>query len=415
MSILLRNRTLISLAVAEAVSNLGSWVTILAIFALVVFQGDGGVAQTSGIMLAGLGPMLLASPLAGWLCDRFDRKWLMVASQLLSGLTVVGLMLVDTLPFIYGFLALQSAFTALMLPARQAAVRDIVADADLPRANALLQQLAGVIKIGGPVLGGALLALMEPHSAMLLDVVSYALAALLLTRLPALPAHRATSQATSDEATPQQVESLPRVLRQTPALQLLFVVGFLLVVVLMGFDLLSSIVTRDMLVASEAFFGLLIGSVGLGMVAATARVMLRKHDVNPWHDIVVGLLLFSVLPAVLALATFMPATSVARVGVLLGSLVGGVGNGLLLVQANTLIQRLSPAAMLGRMGGVFQSVIVGGQLITMFSLPLLVPAVLSIRTYCVGATVALLALALWTYLKQRALHQGGAPLEAVAV
>jgi MFS family permease len=83
MNILKRNHHLLILGFAESVSGVGNWITALAIYALIVFRGSGDVLESSGVLLAGLGPMLLCSPLAGWLCDRFDRKRLMIASEVL--------------------------------------------------------------------------------------------------------------------------------------------------------------------------------------------------------------------------------------------------------------------------------------------------------------------------------------------
>ena len=74
---ILNNRSLLILGLSESVSSVGSWITMMAVFAMIVFNGNGNVVQSSGIYLAGLVPTLLFSPAAGWLCDHLDRKWLM--------------------------------------------------------------------------------------------------------------------------------------------------------------------------------------------------------------------------------------------------------------------------------------------------------------------------------------------------
>lgn len=86
MQAVLRNRHLWVLAVAESVSGLGNWVTMVALLALVVFMEGGGVRESSLLILSGLEPMLLFSPLAGWLADQVNRKGLMIASELVSAL-----------------------------------------------------------------------------------------------------------------------------------------------------------------------------------------------------------------------------------------------------------------------------------------------------------------------------------------
>lgn len=91
MMALLRNRSFLILTGAELISALGSWVTTMALLAILVFEGTGGVEHTSALFLAGVGPSMLLGPVAGWLADRVERRRLMVASQLLSGLAVAAL------------------------------------------------------------------------------------------------------------------------------------------------------------------------------------------------------------------------------------------------------------------------------------------------------------------------------------
>jgi MFS family permease len=230
-----------------------------------VFRGTGGVLESSGVLLAGLAPTLLCSPLAGWLCDRFDRKWLLIGGEVLSGLAVVGLIFVDRLEWIYALLALQAAAGSVMMPARQAAVPALAGSANLTRANALLQQLAAFVKIGAPVLAGAILTVLAPHQAMVLDVISFALSALILTRLPALPPQRADTPAGADGSRPAPGGSVWSVLRDSLRLRLLFVTMFLFIVTIMAFDVLAPVFTRDALAGDEGMFGLLIGLIGGGL------------------------------------------------------------------------------------------------------------------------------------------------------
>jgi DHA3 family macrolide efflux protein-like MFS transporter len=145
---------------------------MMAVLTLLVFRGGGGVPATSGVFLAGLVPVLVASPLAGRLVDRHDRRALLALSESLCGLAGVGLLLANSWAAIYGLLAVQALFSSAMMPARQAVVPQLVESDRLTPANAFLQQFAGFTKIAGPIVGGAVLAVLEPHVAILLDVVS---------------------------------------------------------------------------------------------------------------------------------------------------------------------------------------------------------------------------------------------------
>lgn len=401
---LFRNRSLVTLAASESVSNIGNWITMMAVFAMIVFKGDGGILQSSGIFLAGLLPTLVFSPAAGWLIDHFDRKWLMVASEFFSGSIIAALIFTTRIELIYAILALQAISTSIMTPARQAVVPDIISRRDLTRANAFFQQLAGLIKIGAPMIAGLILAVLNPHRAIILDVISFVISAFILSRLPSLQPHPDEPISASLETVAQPQGRAPKVtavLKDSPRLRLLFVSIFLGIIVIVGFDVLSAVFIRDVLNGNEGFFGLLVGLVGLGTLGASFLLMMQRENRDPWRDVVFGMILLAALPASLALAAWLNQPTLARILSIAGGFLGGVGNGLLVIQMGTLLQLLSPPALLGRMGGVFQSTTVAGQLVGIVLTPLFVPGLLSMGVYLGLGTLALGTLALYTVLTLR--------------
>ncbi len=387
-----RNRSLVVIGLSESISNIGNWITMMAVFAMVVFQGNGSVTQSSGVFLAGLLPTLLFSPAAGWLCDRFDRKWLMILSELVSGLIVAGLVFTRQLELIYILLAIQAISISIMTPARQSVVPDIIGNEDLTQANAFLQQLNGIVKIGAPVLAGFLLTFINPHQAIILDVISFVISAAILSRLPSLPAHLKTASQKEETSKPASDQGILEVLKSSSQLQILFGMVFLAIILFVGFDILSPVFIRDILKGNEGLFGTLIGCIGAGTLISTIGLMLLHAKHNPWLDILSGLGLLTFIPACMVLAARLSPSPSAILIVIAGCLVGGAGNGLINVQIITLMQQLSPSEMLGRMGGIFQSTATGGQLAGIVLTPLLVPALFSMEAYFSAATMAALLL-----------------------
>lgn len=399
MSLILRNRTLWALALAESVTAIGNWITMMALVGIVMFEGQGSVGESSGIMLAGLAPLLLAGPAAGRLADRFERKKLMIASQLLTALPVIGLIFLANTPWLYLLLVLHTLFAAVMLPARQAVMPQLVARENLTRANALFQQISGFIKTGAPMIGGAVVAWLGPTQAMLFDVITFGLAALILLQLPSLPPvdEESEEEASShDQPAARSRATVWTVLWEKQELRTLFIIIFFTILVIMGFDVLSSIVVRDILQASERFFGLTIGLVGLGSVLAGLWMMMRKSQVNPWFDVGAGLFLLAALPLGIVAAALIPSVNQARWVIGASAFIGGLGDGLLIVQVFTLLQLLSPARLLGRLSGLLQSVLAAGQLIAIVATPFIVPRLLSLRDFFAVITVLLMLLALYT-------------------
>jgi MFS family permease len=389
MNVLLKNRTLVIIGIAESVSGIGDWITMMAVLAILVFRGGGGVMETSGVFLAGLLPTLVSSPFAGWLVDRVDRKALMIGSQILSGLAVLVLFFTSRQEVIYGILALEAVFLSVMTPARQAVVPDLVDRSYLVRANAFLQQLAGLVKVFSPVIAGLILSVMSPHSAILLDVVSFFLAAGVLTFLPRLAPKGGTEKSRNDNS---KTIRLGRVFLSLPQLKMLFFGVFVAIFAIIGFDVLSSVFFRDVLHQGEKAFGFAIGLVGIGSIFATTILMLRKKKVNLWKDLLLGYALLSIIPLALVIAFQTDDLQNNQIAVLVACLIGGIGNGLVHVQIGTILQLVTPSEILGQVGGWLQTTMVAGQLLGLILTPILVPGLVSMAAFFTGTFLVFVGL-----------------------
>ncbi|HUW41370.1 MAG TPA: MFS transporter [Rectinemataceae bacterium] len=397
-------RPLVIIGIAESISGIGNWITMMAVLVIIVFHGGGSTAASAGILLAGLLPVLVISPLAGWLCDRFDLKRLMIVSECASAITILTMTFVTSTSGIYALLALSAMTGSIMTPARGAALPKLVSDAKLIHANAFLQQLGGIIKMGAPVLAGALLAFMSPRVAMLLDVASFLLSAALLSTLPRLrqsaSARPAIANAPVSEPKSHR-ERVAGIIFSSRELQTLFASVFVVILVAMGFDVLAPVFFRDKLGAGEETFGLLVGMVGIGTVAGSTMLMSRSRFVTWWRDIITGILMLSAIPLAMVSVTFVSHHAISLVAAAAGCLLGGFGSGLINVQAATLLQLLSPAAYLGRVVGAYQGILTSAQLVGAIATPLIVPAVISARSYFGMAAAALFVLSVAVWLATR--------------
>jgi MFS family permease len=412
----LKRREILILGFSSIVSGLGNWITMMAILSLIIFQGDGGVAESSGIFLAGLLPIMLASPLAGKLADRYDRKKLMIVSEVGSGATIAIIIFTDSLWLIYLAMALQAVFVALMNPARQSALPQLVHDpAELERVNAFFQQLNSILKIVAPMVAGFLLTIMNAHQAIIVDIISFAISAVILMQLPRLlpvgggPVSEAVRAGSySDGHTSTEIgEPVPEAvwaglkpaptnknealtfLKDSRALRLLFISSFLSILIIVGFDILGSVYIRDVLHGDESFLGIMLSLLGVGSLITTVLVVVRKSKNRNWQDLALGVFLLAVLPLCMALGYMIQNPVLVRVLVVAAGFIGGIGNGFLMIQLSTILQITSPAEILGRLSGYFEFTLIGGQLFSVVMLPLLIPTVIDPMTYFLGSTVAL--------------------------
>ena len=391
------NRSLIILGFSETVSGMGNWITAMAVFAIVLFQKEGTLSQSSAIYLASLLPTLLFSQAAGWICDRFNRKWVMITSELLAGTVVIGLIFTENFSWILGILVLQAIFSSLITPARQSTVPLLVTKEELTRANALLQQLASIVKITAPMLAGALLAVFDPHKIILLDILSYLVSAFLLLFLPDLKPSSEDKEIIQNSIKETRGGSvLKKTFKESPGLLLIFITAFMTTLSIIGFDVISPVYFRDSLKSNESFMGLAIGIIGLGTFAASLFLMLSKKQRSPWKDIRSSIFLLAFLPGAIYFTTLLGPGWPAYMLISLGALLAGISSGLMGIQSSTLLQKLTPINILGQISGLFQSVLISGQFIGVLLVPLIVPAWFNIAGYSLLITSALLLTAFST-------------------
>ncbi len=169
----------------NVVSLLGDWFTLIASAALITELTNSGVA-ISYLFLARFLPLFLFSPLAGVLADRYDRKKMMIVTDVLRAVTVLGFLLVGVTGqvwLLYFLTVVQFALSSLFTPARTAVLAMIVPEKDLVTANALDSFTWSTMLALGALLGGIVAAIFGARTAFVLDAGTYLLSALLLVRI----------------------------------------------------------------------------------------------------------------------------------------------------------------------------------------------------------------------------------------
>jgi len=182
------NRNFRLLWLGNVVSLAGDWFNLIASAQLIAELKGTGIA-VSYLFLARFLPLFLFSPLAGVLADRYSRRGIMIITDLLRAVTVLGFLVVrspDQVWILYVLTILQFALSALFTPARSAFLANIVAQEDLVTANALDSLTWSTMLAIGAFLGGVVAAVLGGKTAFVLDAVTY-LASALLIRLIVAP------------------------------------------------------------------------------------------------------------------------------------------------------------------------------------------------------------------------------------
>ena len=136
-------------------------------------------------------PFLLISPIAGVMVDRYNRKLMMMVSDLAAGLATIGILLVlylDVWQFwqMYGTSIIFGLGTAFQWPAYSAAISTMVSKEQLGRANGMMSLMEAGPGVIAPILAGALLPIIKLTGILFFDVATFILAigALLIVHVP---------------------------------------------------------------------------------------------------------------------------------------------------------------------------------------------------------------------------------------
>ena len=332
---LLRNVRFLRLWIGQGTSFVGDAVSMVALVVLVV-QITGSASAVGGALVARLLPTI-ASPLAGVLADRIDRRAVLVASDLARALLVLGLVFARDLATIYVLVFLMGLARTVFNPTIRAAFPSVVREGDLTRANALIGGTFSTSIMLGPALGGLLVASVGVDAAFLADAVTYLISAFLLSTVPLLRPRRESEE-----------EGFVRALRSgfgyligTP-IPLAIVLGAFLTILTINATVPAEVfLAKETFGAGDAGYGLLVSLWGGGMVLGSAMMAVFGDRIN-----LVLLYFLSIFVGACALV----GTGLAPAFVLaLGALtVEGTATGIDNVATDTILQKRVPEVFLGR-------------------------------------------------------------------
>jgi MFS family permease len=297
----------------------------------------------------------LAAPAAGVVVDRMRRRPLLAGANLASAALVCGLLLVHgrgQVWLIYLVMFGYGAANSLITAAQTALLPALVPGDLLGAANSALQMASQGLRLVSPLLGAGLLAWVGPRPVILIDVGTFVVAAasLLALRLreprPARTAARWRAEFSAGIAH----------VARTPALRQPLVACFVAVTAFGFFETVPFAVVAQGLHRSPEFLGVLISLQGVGALAGAAvaaPVMARTSE----RTLIAGGLAACAVAALLLISPSLPLVLVASTGL-----------GLCLVWVNvgaiTLIQRRTPAALVGRVDATLEFAITVPQVLS---------------------------------------------------
>jgi MFS family permease len=356
----LRHRDFRLLWVGQFFSITGSQMQLVTInwhvYDLMRPYGEARAAAALGLVgLVRVLPIVLCSLVGGVVADAVDRKRLIIITQtvmlvcagLLAAVTATGL--TQMWP-VYALTALSSAATAFDNPARQALLPALVPARDFPNAVSLGFVSFQIALVGGPVIGGVVLAHYGPAVVYAFNAVSF------LAVIAAVLLMRASGRGKAEELARVGLESLKEGLRfvwRTPIMVQTMSLDFVATFFASATALLP-IFARDVLQVGEHGYGMLAAASAFGAVL-TGLLLTRRGSEWPRPGLAV---LVSV--AVYGAATVAFGLSRSYWLSLLMLALAGAADTVSTVIRQTIRQLITPDRLRGRMTSVNMIFFMGG-------------------------------------------------------
>ena len=371
---LFANRNFLLLWIGHFISALGDriqYMVALYILARQIMQiPEPGTPQSAQLTIAMLSPFVVIGPFAGVLADRLPRRKVMIVADISRAAIIAGVRTVflgyheymsawQLMALLFGSEFLMSIFAAMFSPAKMALMPNLVHPSQLLRANSMTTAAGTIASLIGFAVGGALIGMQvgeskalglgapSPTIAMYAGVGTFMLSAtcLLLMRVPAAASRGINVQGASIGHVFTELADGLRYIRQHR--KTMEIIGLMLL-----FWCCGTVVMNGMTGIVTKYYGLdlpmlayFLALLGVGMILGAASCSLARQGIPKevgiaWAMVMVGVFLglFSVVKAAwLGLACLM-----------IGAFFGAV----LLVSLDTLLQRIVPNHVRGRVMGV---------------------------------------------------------------
>jgi CRP-like cAMP-binding protein/sugar phosphate permease len=340
-----RNRNFSLLWTGQLVSNMGSALTSLAA-SIYIYQLTGSAMSVGLMLMATAAPSLLVGLFAGVFVDRYDRKKIMIAADILRAVLIalVPFLVPLSVLWLYAIVMLTSAINQFFDPAHESVLPEVASDEELSAANSMI----AISSFGSTAMGFAAAGLIAGAAhinwAFYLDAVSFLFSAICISLIRIKPI-----QVEEDTSTALVIKNLRAGIHQlfhTPVLSALFYVDLM---VLVAFGLWNTLLLPfaiTQLNATEFQYGIQEGLTSIGFVVGSLLMakIFDRLQAGAW-------LAISFLGMGLVGALYAGSNVVFWATALV--MLSGFFNAPSSIGRRLIVQRNTPAEMRGRVNSAF--------------------------------------------------------------
>lgn len=348
----LRHRDYRLLISAFTLADIGTWAYNVAL-AVWVYDATGSVGWLAASTVCRFAPALVFSTYAGVIADRVEKIRLMSRTDItFAGLMAAMAVLMTVDGPVWSVLALAAASSTLGTvydPAASGMTPLVVPERDLASANALRNTIDNVTVIAGPAMGALLLLTGPPQVAVWINAATLVASAVLVSQVRSRSTAVDVTEGGEHGPLRQMLVGVQAILQSPPVAVL---VGYsVLGTLVFGVDTVLFVAVSDEILGTGADgYGYLLAGLGVGGLLAAPLATRAEARSALGPVIVVGMAAYC-LPTLVLLVSDSPMVAFAV------QVVRGAGTLFVDVLAMTAIQRTLPPAVLARVFGVFNTLI----------------------------------------------------------
>ncbi len=343
-----RNPNFRNLWFGQIVSLFGDWFNLIASASLVGLLTGSGIAVGGLFVVRMLAPFLI-SPFAGVASDRYNRRTILITTDVVRAVVVLGFLWVrstETLWLFYSLTFIQLAMHGVFYPTRNAILPDIVAPEDIGTANAITGATWSVMLAFGAAAGGLVAGGWGIYPAFIIDSATFLLSLFFITRIRYEPKRAPTGAKGLGVALGQYLDGLRYLARHRNVLLIAVQKASLTFFVVGAFEVIQVAMAKELFVIGDG------GGIGLGIMYATLGVgsgigplffrAFTGDRVRPMR----GAIAMSYVA--MAVGLWITSTLSSFGIVLFGSFIRAMGGGTLWVFSTQLLLNLVPEHIRGR-------------------------------------------------------------------
>ncbi|ERN54620.1 MFS transporter [Alkalihalophilus marmarensis] len=370
---LFKNKLFMKVFASYSISMFGIYFDRVAIFLLFAY-----VWQERPIMLAFIAvaialPQVIISPFAGVFIEHRNKVKVMLAADFLTALFTFSLLFITNTWLFLTVLMLRSTIATVHFPAEQAIIKHIVPETLVLRAVSLNGISAQVARIIGPVIGATLAAIYSPLLCLFINGVSLLFSSLILLSVAKEKTDFSHPSIREKQPFREDLQEGLRIILQTKTLLICFGYSFLGFFALQMVDVQFPVLFRLIAPEHPELMGWIMSFVGIGSILIYGLMSKQKKMLYPAKLLMTS---FACLAIVFISASFLTSGFPLSVPLLM-SIILGIGVGLQMFVAQTVIQKETTGDTIARVSSLYHAIInvsilvaplIGALLVELFSI-----------------------------------------------